>query len=352
MRCVLVYSKRLRDIIYCDFIIKQYEILNYNYSIIIKIKGQIKLLFKIRKVVGNTLVDVENIDEINLDYECILSIDGSTDITGMAIIRRRDKEVQYFLQFEREGTQENPVAFKVKMKKEITKLLLNNKITIRYVYYEEPYFGFAPASKNLMMLRTFIEEIKFENEEDLKNLIYTEINNNKWKRLFLYPEVISNNTELDKKAVRDKIEYLYPYAKELTQDEIDAFAMGLVAVTELEDGNKESLKSKKKSRGFQYNIEFIASDYKDIVLEEVLDSKIVPREVMMNGIAFIDGNTRKNFDQLIYENMEDDDKLLIIEFNSNRHGNIILKHNIGYLAADNDILFALVWRKTRKRKKS
>ena len=50
----------------------------------------------------------------------------------------------------------------------------------------------------------------------------------------------------------------------------------------------------------------------------------------------------------IYDTMSDEDKLLIIKFNTKYHGDIILKHKVGNLAAQYDNLYALVWRVTRK----
>ena len=44
----------------------------------------------------------------------------------------------------------------------------------------------------------------------------------------------------------------------------------------------------------------------------------------------------------------DDDKILIIKFSSKHHGNIVLEHRIGQLAAQYEYIYAIVWRVTRK----
>lgn len=287
---------------------------------------------------------------IQLGCKCILSIDGSTDTTGIGILRELDGALVGCASFHREKESgETPVQYKVRLKREVYKILHNNPNFLRDVYYEEPFIGYVQATKNLLMLRTFVEELKFEYEQEFADLKVTEINNQKWKRLFLAPDKCPPGTELQKKYVRDKLLKALPFLRDITQDEVDAISMGTTACTAMREGTETELKSKKKATPFKYNIQFLGAEDDEAIFQSLLDVCEAPREVMENGIFLTQLNGRGNFDNRVYEEMGSEDKLLILKFNSSKYGNVILEHRIGHLAETYPFLYALVWRKTRKK---
>lgn len=290
---------------------------------------------------------IDSIENLRVYEKCIISIDGSTDITGLAVVSLTGRPL-YTLAFIHEREKESAVHYKVKLKRELLKILLNNRNFIEGVYYEQPFIGYANATKNLFMLRTSVEELKFENEEQLGDLKCIEINNLKWKKQFLYPSKCPTGTDLQKKAVRDRLrDKQIIDIDNLTQDEIDATSMGLVAVRNID--TPEDLESKKQTRPFKYNIEFIGAEGDDILYDDLCSICSAPKKVLENGIDLHKLRPRMNLDKQIYEFMGSEDKLLILKFNSNSHGNIILDYNLGEIADDFPYIYSFVWRKTRKR---
>lgn len=293
------------------------------------------------------------IDDINIGERFIISVDGSTTITGVSLISLKGEPL-YTIAFEHERDIENAVHYKVKLKREILKLIVNNIGELEYVFYEEPYIGYAQAIKNLFMLSTCIEELKFENEEEIGLLRTKDINNLKWKKQFLAPMKCPSGTELQKKAVRDKLEELFPhlFKVKITQDEVDATAMGIVSVNSLNGGKEEELDTKKRVRPFKYNIEFKGADDDAGIFTDVESITTAPIKVLENGIIFDSLNSRTSLDKKVYELMGGDDKLIILKFSSNTNGNLILKYNIGELANTYDYIYIFVWRATRKRRRA
>lgn len=285
------------------------------------------------------------LESIQINFPCILAIDGSTDNTGVAILRESDGAVAASIAFK--NNDESAVHYKVRLKRAIQEFLRRNR-NIRNIFYEEPFIEYVEAAAKLLMLRTFIEEIKVENEPEFDYIKCIEINNKKWKRLFLAPDKCPVGSQLEKEAVRNKLLVALPYLSGITQDEIDAIAMGFVAVTKLKDGDEDDLRSKKKTRPFQYNIHFIGAEDDEVMLQEMFDYCKMPIEALSNGIAFVELSNRGNLESKIYEVMGNDDKLVIIKFRPDKHGDIILKHKIGYLAASYVNIYAIVWRKSRK----
>ena len=292
-----------------------------------------------------------SISDIQLKKKCIMALDGSTATTGCAIIEEDTGNIAGLIAFTRDKEHdESKVRYKVQLKRALYDILIRNKF-IEHIYYEEPFIQYAQAAEALLMLRTSVEELIVENEPELDYIKYTEINNKKWKKEWLAPEPCPNNSELEKAAVKRKMVEAIPLMDSVTQDEIDAAAMGFVAVTKLKDGTDSELKSKKKVNAFQYNIKFIGAESEDDMLQELLDNLDdfkIPQKVMNNGIKIkrIDGYGK--FDNKVYEIMDNDDLLLVLAFSSKHHGNIILKHRVGHLTAQYDTIYALVWRKSRK----
>lgn len=286
--------------------------------------------------------------ELVINEKCIMSIDGSTSNSGVAILRQSDGALMYSMAFSRESKEE-PVRYKVQFKSILVQLFRRCK-DIVYVYYEEPIIEYASAVGNLMMLRTIIDEIKIENEPEFNYIGNSEVNNKKWKKAFLEPAKLPNNTELEKKMVRDKLTEYIPCLVDATQDEIDATAMGFAALMMfIQTGDDKGLQSKKKAKPFQYNAYFVGAEECDDALDTFMSSRSVPKELIGSGLGITKLGAREDFDQHIYRNMGDDDKILVIEFNSDKHGDIILRHRLGEISMLNSKIYAFVWRKNRKR---
>ena len=135
----------------------------------------------------------------------------------------------------------------------------------------------------------------------------------------------------------------------MSQDEIDAIAMGFAACKFMVDGQSaEELESKKRVNKFQYNIQFLACEKDDNMWVELFDVYKGPEVLMQNGICLTEIDSKTNFDKHVYKTMGIDDKLLIVKFSSKHHANLVLQHRIGHLAAQFPYIYAIVWRKSRK----
>lgn len=295
---------------------------------------------------GMELKSIE-VQDVTVGYSSVLSIDGSTSITGVAILRKTDGAVQYIGAFKREDG-ESPVHYKVRLKEAIRDILLRNKL-IEAVFYEEPFIGYASSVKNLMMLRTFVEEIIIENEMDLSNLIHKEIPNKKWKRLFLAPDKVPVGTENEKAAVRKKLLTSLPFMESVTQDEIDATAMGFIATVLLNKGEEDGLEAKKKIKPFKFKTEFIGSDVDEVFLQDFMALYNGPKSILDNGLTLRELKTRESFEKALYTAMGQEDKVVILKFSSNTHGNLILEHKLGAIASEYDYIYAICYRVSRKR---
>lgn len=297
---------------------------------------------------GGIIMREIEVKDIKVDNYSLLSIDGSTSNSGLAIIREYDGALLYSISAKRDTSGETPVHYKIRLKKVVKEILINNK-HITNTFYEEPTIAHASAIANLFALRTFMEEMIIEEEPNFNYLKHYEINNMRWKHQFLAPDKVPNGTENQKIAVRKKLEAYLPFLNVVTQDEIDAICMGYVAAYSLrKHGNADELKSKSKARAFQYNINFIGADKDDDMLTELWDIYDGPKKLMENGISFTEIDNKTKFDKHVYETMGDEDKLLIIKFSSKHHANLILQYRIGHISTQYDYLYALVWRKSRK----
>lgn len=303
----------------------------------------------VQLVNGGIIMQECALEDIRVPQYAILSIDGSTSSSGLAIMRESDGALMYSICAKRDASGETPVHYKIRLKRAVMDILRRNKY-IQQIYYEEPVIHNITAVASLFALRTFIEEMIIENEPEFDYLKHYEVGNMRWKKEFLSPEKIPSGSDKQKKAVRTKAETYLPFLNKVTQDEIDAIAMGYVACTFLmKNQSGAELQSKKKVRPFKYNITFIGADKDDDMLTELYDVYDGPEKILENGISFTEILGKTDFDRHIYDTMgQDDDKLLIIKFSSKHHGNIILKHRVGNLAAQYSYIYALVWRVTRK----
>lgn len=298
---------------------------------------------------GEVILKRVELDDIRVEQYCVLSIDGSTSNSGLAIIRETDGAILYIISAKRDKA-ETPVQYKVRLKRAVKIMLMKNKL-INQVYYEEPVVANISSVKNLFMLRAFIEELIFEEEPAFDYLQYYEVANTKWKSLFLAPDKVPAGTDNQKKAVRDKLERLLPFVKSVTQDEIDAICLGYVAAQLLKNNVSagEELKSKKKPRAFKFSCDFVGGDNDDDALMEISENFSGPKKLLEKlEVYMTDLGNRESFDKHIYEAMGDDDKILIVKFPSKYHGDVVLKYRIGMLAQQFDYIYAAVWRNSRK----
>lgn len=288
------------------------------------------------------------IEKMIFPFPAILSIDGSTDITGFSILRLSDAAVCGTLAFHREKDKETPVAFKVRMKR-ITDAFLKQNSLIKYIFTEEPFFQYINAAKNLFMLRSFIEEIIVENEPELNYLKWVEVPNKTWKSLFLYPDSIPvGGTDAEKEAVRKKLVAALPFMAGLTQDEIDSTAMGMAAIAKMKLGEVDELKAKKKYAAFLYQIDFYGANDDESAIDEIYSLGMIPERPASNGIVMRHLKGTGKFEKYIYQYMEGEDKVLILRFPSNKHADVVTKYRIADLATSYPFIYALIWRKNRK----
>jgi hypothetical protein len=298
---------------------------------------------------GEVILKQVELDDVHVDQYCIVSIDGSTTNSGLAILRETDGAIMYIMSAKRDKD-ETPVQYKVRLKRAMKILLMKNKL-INQVYYEEPVVANLSAVKNLFMLRAFIEELIVEEEPTFDYIQYYEVANTKWKSLFLAPDKVPAGTDNQKKAVRDKLERLLPFVSSVSQDEIDAICLGYVATQLLKKNISagEELKSKKKPRAFKFTCDFVGSDSDDEALVEFSENFGGPKKLLERlEVCMTDLGNRESFDKHIYEAMGDDDKILIVKFPSKYHGDVVLKYKLGMLAQQFDYIYAAVWRNSRK----
>lgn len=295
-----------------------------------------------------------NIGDIKLNEESILSIDGSSTCSGVAILNSLSSVLYTcaFVRDEKKGKDyETPVRYKVRLKRAIEEILLNNPL-IKQVYYEEPFFGFPEAAKILMMLRTSVEEIIEENAPNLDYIKLVEVSNKKWKKIFLAPEPCPVGTDLEKKAVRDKLLSLVPWLEGVTQDELDAIAMGYVALWQKAAHRDGDLASKKKVKPFKFNVKFIGAENDEDLLNELSfvmhDKKCGIPESLLETLEFYELPGKGDFYSYVYNCIGTEDVLVILSFSSKHYGNIILEHQLGNLAKNYARIYAVCWRKNRK----
>lgn len=286
------------------------------------------------------------VNEAKPDRRCILGIDASSTNTGISIVGA-EGSLLYTMALHRED-KESPVEFKLKYK-EFMRSLIETNLNIEKIWYEEHFIGYAEAAKILFMLRSTIEEIIIE---DKLHISYNEMSNKKWKKYLFqmcnYGKCPSG-TDLEKKAVRECLLAQMPGLDGITQDEFDSLGVTMVA---LMYGSTGDLESKKKPKKFNYEVKFFGGDEEDdsdFFLQYGDGTGIVPKKLVEENCIFYELNGREKFDNAIYRQLCDDDVPLILKFKSSKYGDIVLRNEIGYLSDSYENIYAVVWRKTRKR---
>ena len=244
------------------------------------------------------------------------------------------------------------------------------KDKISHIWYEEPFIGFTRAAEVLLAIRTTVKEILLEHKEKLGHIVYKEVNNKRWKKIFLEAHgsrLPSGGSELEKKAVADILskKLIYDTLENpnccVTQDEMDA--TGLAYAGWYGETKDIDLASKKPVHKFKFNIKFeiynattqeIEQNIYALLNSACSDFKIPPK-VLDNGITVRVLSGRKLFDNIVYETMADTDKLLIFIYNANKYANILLEYGVEQGIAEqiidfgnNQTLVAYIWRKARR----
>lgn len=288
--------------------------------------------------------------DIILDTRCIIAIDASTKNTGICIIEIGTERPLYSISLSRESN-ETAIEYKVAFKGIIADLILNNGSVyknVRMIIQEEPFISaMKTTTEVLMSLRTSVPELLVEHKDLLEEFEYHEMNNKTWKKKLFSPDKCPGNTEAEKRMAKEKIGAIHPIYLSLTQDEIDACGIGIISCRLINSG--VGIKDKQRISRFSYNIDFVGGDSLEAALENILELDI-PKQVLETGYEMASLPANGNLEKRIFEAMGEDDKLLIFEFSPSKAGNLVLKYKLSYLAEIFDTLYAVVWRKNRKKK--
>lgn len=306
---------------------------------------------------GDKMLRIEpsDLEHIIVLERSLLAIDGSTTRSGVSIIGI-DKKIKYVIALERDSSNETPIQYKVQFKRFLDSVMERNR-AIETIYYEEPFIEYIESSKVLLSLRTSVEEIIAERAPKYDYIKFIEASNQKWKSQFLAPDKVPAGKPAQKAAVTNKVYKLYPLLadEKITEDECDSLGLGLVALGHSSSKTEDSLKSKKKARAFNYNIRFIGANDEDEMFNEltaVINTYKIPQSLVDSYLEdpdIIELNGRGLFNNLVYEHMGTDDKLLILAFRSDKYSNVILEHRMAALTKESPMIYAVVWRKTRKK---
>lgn len=302
-----------------------------------------------------------------------IGIDGSSTNTGVSIMSKEGKLIctaAIKRDKSKNSKETDSVAYKLRLKSELKDLLLACKTKITHIWYEEPFAGWVNATEVLMAIRTTVKEILLENKEELSSINYVEVNNKRWKSIFFKQHNVAfptGGSVKEKAAIASILNTVLVYDTvedkrcAVTQDEMDA--TGIVYAGWYSVKNNIDLKSKPPVHKFKYEIAFEIYDgtpdeAEQDILQSILPVSIehnIPSKVLDNGVDIQKLNGRKLFDNIVYETMGDDDKLLVLIYRADKYANVLMEHsnsqdildNIDSFGAD-QVIAAYVWRKNRK----
>ena len=204
-------------------------------------------------------LDPNDIDLSEICEDMALGIDCSSTCTGLGIMTLHGK-LLYSVAFKRDKG-DDFIMYKVKLKSFLLNLFSKNP-NLKYIFYEEPFLGYAESSKVLIALHTLVQEIKYENTPKFDYIIFKEIPNQRWKKLFLAPDKVPSGTDAQKGHVRKKLEGMFSFFEKLTQDEVDANAMALISTLKILTGEEDILESNKKIKVFKFKTNFILCKFR------------------------------------------------------------------------------------------
>lgn len=290
-----------------------------------------------------------DIDQFKLNTPTVISIDGSTTCTGISFLNLQYNALMGTMALERESG-ETPIQYKLRFKELMLKLL--RRLTVTYIGYEDPFTnGNDTTNKVLFTLRTAVEELKEEYKPEFDNSVLIYINNMHWKKIFLDGKV-PNSTPLAKKAIKEKVLSVLPFMSVCTQDEMDATGMGFSMLQKINDGRTDDIRVQKKVKPFKYVAEFIGADDDSEFFDEFIEMKSefkIPSRVLDGDMAMYQIDGRGIFDNHVYKCMGEEDRLIVVKFKSTTHANVILENRLSDLVHSNKYIYAIIWRKSRKK---
>ncbi|GHU92846.1 hypothetical protein FACS1894208_00880 [Clostridia bacterium] len=267
----------------------------------------------------------------------VLSLDGSTSRSGICLM-----SIGGLLGFVCAAArgQESVVEYKLALKKVLSDMVA--KYGVRHTAYEEPFIGYAGDAKGLYMIASTLEEIAVESMNSIR---VSAVNNKRWKRQFL-GVTLQGGREVQKKMVYNKAVSIVPGLVSCKDDETDAFGLAFYLARSLREDTFGDMASKGKAHKFKYDLTLVGG-----IIGADAAVRIVgkPRK---DGVIVADISDKRSFNSTVYAMMAGKDSVLLLRFKSGKFGNIILDHAGGTLAAQNEVLSAVVTRAVRKRKQS
>lgn len=313
---------------------------------VIQDRGYCDLRVVCKKLSDSGIVELETIHNILLDneYEYVMGIDASTTTTGINIMEIKQKETKYSLAIYKDEDETN-ARYKVRFKGLLYEILSRYK-SIKYVEYEEPIMRHLNAYKVLLPLSTSFEELQVEKEPELDYIDFNFIGNKRWKKQLLGDDMPSSGTEKEKNAVKKKVLEIDKRFGDSTQDEMDAFGISYVKCMAL--NGEIYIERVKKRSAFLHDVVFVGAECLEDALLEITNNVDYPDDIKENGVGVANLGKSERLEQSIYNTMNGEDKLVIVEFLRKQHGNIVLKYSLADLK-EYDKLFAVAWRKNRKK---
>ena len=286
------------------------------------------------------------VDTIRVDRKSIIGFDASSSNTGFSIVGI-DGAVLYTCSLQRESN-ETPVEYKLAYKNFVRELL-KRELLIEKIWYEEHFIGYAEAAKILFMLRSTIQEVLIEEN---MQIIYKEMSNKKWKKYLFQMcghSKVPNNSEAEKKAIRECVVGQMPCLHDVIQDELDSLGVTMVALVY---GEVAELESQKKPSSFKFETKFFGGDEdddSDFFMQYGDGTGIVPKRLIGENCIFHVLNGREKFENTIYRQLCDEDLPLILRYDAGKYGSVTLGYKLGDLVSEYKYIYAVVWRKNKRK---
>lgn len=292
--------------------------------------------------------------------KCLLSIDCSTTGTGIALIEMGTGSVEvvaHTKQIKKGEDEESLIEYRMRLKESIKKLLLENP-GIFCVVYEPPVVGFnAHTTGVLFTLKGFAEEavLEIKKEYPERNLVYLEYINTKWKKHFFEPDSCPVATKLAKEAIKTKMmQYLITQGavgkelEQLTQDELDASAMGIAYRKLILTFREEEAITKKKQRPFKYELAIVSAENEVDLLRKISSGEVqlpLPNRLKDKEMLFKEWVKRYGIEKFLFQDMAGLDMLIAYKVKVGVIGDLILKYRRSDLAADAEAtVYVIAWR--------
>jgi len=242
----------------------------------------------------------------------LLFADPSTMRTAISLFNEKGVYLATIL-FSRKLDVEDPVKFKIDIKKYLNKFMSKNSIV--KIIYEDVYDNGRnnAAYQSLILIRDVFRELKYEYNVDVED-----VKNTEWKARLLYPNKIHRDLD-HKKLIRDYIQRIPQFnAMEIKeQDVYDSIGIGLAYFRVANKELPERLLEKKKKVSTRFNItqEFIFVDPNDMDFD--ISNTEISEYCKKKGLISIDINKRLDVKTNIrvaleYSEEENDKKAIIM----------------------------------------